>query len=364
MKKRLFISCFLLVNLFAINAQDVCPDNYWFLEGQVGVGYTAGEAAFGKLLSPHVALSIGKSFNPIIATRLQLSGWQGKGGWINATPEHPENNYSFDYTQVSLDAMLNLTNLFCSYKNDRCFNLLGIIGIGYAHSFNYESVPTLPPTESVNSAIARAGVQGNFRLNQCWDLNLELMGNAVNDAFNAKSGSVNDWQFSLLAGFRYKFGHKAAKVVEDPCASTVALLNDKINNQHKEIVDLQQQLQARPKAEECVTTTVEKVAMSYIPFSIGKSHIANNQLIHVHHIARYLNEHPDATVTITGYADVKTGTREGNRKLSLKRAQAVADVLVKNYHIDSQRIAVDGKGDDEQPFEENNWNRVAIMLTC
>lgn len=363
MRKQFLTGLMLMLGATSASAQGVLPDNYWFVEGQVGVGYTTGEASFSKLLSPQAALSIGKSFNPIIATRLQLSGWQGKGGWKSVTPEHPENNYSFDYAQVSLDAMFNLTNIFCGYKDTHCFNLLGIIGVGVAHSANYESVLGLSSTDAVNSAVARAGVQGNFRLNKRWDLNMELMGNAVNDAFNAKVGSVNDWQFNLLAGFRYKFAHRAFKVVEDPCASTVASLNDKINGQRKEIADLQQQLQAKPKVEERVITVVEKVATSYIPFSIGKSHIANDQLIHVNHIAQYLNEHPDANVTITGYADAETGTQEVNRTLSLKRAQAVAHVLIKEYYIAPQRILVNAKGDAEQPFGKNSWNRVAIMLT-
>lgn len=259
--------------------------------------------------------------------------------------------------------MFNLTNVFCGYKVNRCFNLIGIIGVGYAHSFNYDNVPGLNTTEAVNSAVASAGLQGDFRLSNVWSLNLELMGNAVNDAFNAKAGSVNDWHFNLLAGFTYKFGHKAAKSFEDPCATAVASLNHKINAQREEIAKLQQQLQAKPKVEERVTTVVEKVVASYIPFGIGKSRIANDQLIHIYHIAQHLKENPNATITITGYADAKTGTQEVNQKLSQKRAQAVADVLIKEYHIAPQRIVIDSKGDVEQPFDKNNWNRVTIMLT-
>lgn len=363
MKKQLFISCFSLLSFLWVNAQDVCPGRYWFIEGQAGVGYTAGETSFGQLLSPAAALSIGRSFNPVIATRLQVSGWQGKGGWSQATPEHPDNRYSFAFVQASWDALFNLTTIFGQHKPDRCFNLIGIVGVGYAHSFDYDNIQGINADKTVNSAVARAGLQGNFRLSRSWNLNLELIGNGINDSFNAKSGSVDDWQFNLLAGFTYKFGHKATKPAEATNTTQIAALNQTINAQRQEIENLQQQLQAKPRVEERVTTIVEKIATSYIPFSIGKSHIANDQLIHVNHIARYLNEHPDAMVTITGYADAKTGTKEVNQMLSQKRAQAVADVLIKDYHIASHRIHVDGKGDAEQPFEKNNWNRVAIMLT-
>lgn len=367
MKKQLFAGCFSLLALFSIQIQAqksiTYPDNYWFLQGQVGAGYTTGESSFGKLLSPAAALSIGKSFNPIIATRIQVSGWQGKGGWSYNTPEHSDTDYEFAYVQASWDALFNLTNIFCEYKAERCFNLRAIVGVGYAHSFDYGTIPSITTFESVNSIAARAGLQGNFRLSNAWDLNLELLANGINDSFNAKGGSVNDWQFNMLAGFTYKFGHKAAKAVEDPCAAQLTSLNDKINAQREEIAGLEQQLQAKPKVEERVITVVEKVATSYIPFSIGKSRIASNQLIHVYHIAKHLKDNPDAIVTITGYADAKTGTPEVNRELSQKRAQAIADALIKDYRIAPRRIVIESKGDAEQPFDENSWNRVAIMLT-
>lgn len=366
MKKILFTGCMLLWAAVAANAQQQpknCPENYWFIEGQAGAGYTEGEASFGKLIAPAAAISIGKSFNPIIAARLQANGWKGKGGWKNKTTEHPENSYTFNYAQVALDAMFNLTNICCGYKEGRCFNLVGIIGVGYAHSSDYDNIPGLSSTEAVNSAVARAGIQTNFRINKHWDLNMELTGNAINDSFNAKKGSVNDWQVNLLAGFTYKFGHKASKAVEDPCAATVAELNGKINTQRGEIEELQRQLQAKPKTVERVTTVTEKIMEAYIPFKIGKSRIASEQQIHLYQIAQFLKENPNARITVTGYADAKTGNKEVNRKLSEKRAQAIADNLIKKYGIENERIAINGKGDTLQPFEENSWNRVAILIT-
>lgn len=364
MKKQLMIALTLLLGAFSVSAQQqLQPENYWFIQGQAGAGYTTSERSFGKSISPAAALSIGKSFNPIIAARLRVSGWEGKGGWSNATSAHPVDNYSFNYVHTSLDAMFNLTNVFCGYKANRCFNLIGIIGVGYAHSFDYDNVVGLPNTEAVNSAVASTGLQGAFRLSNAWSLNMELMGNALNDAFNAKTGSVNDWKFDLLAGVTYKFGHKAAKVAEDPCASAVASLNDKINAQRQEIAALQQQLQAKPKVEERIKTVTEKTTEAYIPFKIGKSRIAEDQLIHLYRVAQYLKENPGTTALITGYADAATGTKEVNQKISLLRAQAVADALIHNYGIAASRITVDSKGAAEQPFEKNNWNRVAIMLT-
>ncbi|HBQ56250.1 MAG TPA: hypothetical protein DD786_03760, partial [Porphyromonadaceae bacterium] len=62
------------------------------------------------------------------------------------------------------------------------------------------------------------------------------------------------------------------------------------------------------------------------------------------------------------YADRQTGTPAYNLALSEKRAKAVADALTSEYGIDSSRISVDWKGDTEQPYAENDWNRVAIFF--
>ncbi len=48
-------------------------------------------------------------------------------------------------------------------------------------------------------------------------------------------------------------------------------------------------------------------------------------------------------------------------KLSKFRAQSVADALRKGG-IDTLRISVDAEGDTEQPFRENDMNRVAIAI--
>ena len=52
-----------------------------FLDLQGGAQYTLGEAKFGDLISPNVQLGLGYQFNPVFSMRLQVNGWQSKGGW-------------------------------------------------------------------------------------------------------------------------------------------------------------------------------------------------------------------------------------------------------------------------------------------
>ena len=58
---------------------------HWFLSVQGGGAYTVGEAGFGDLLSPSIAISLGYKFTPLFGLRAEASGWQAKGGWVTPT---------------------------------------------------------------------------------------------------------------------------------------------------------------------------------------------------------------------------------------------------------------------------------------
>ena len=79
-------------------------------------------------------------------------------------------------------------------------------------------------------------------------------------------------------------------------------------------------------------------------------------------IAAFLKLNPQAKVTVTGYADKGTGNAQINKRLGENRAKVVADRLVKQYRVDRSQIIVDSKGDTEQPFAENDKNRVSICI--
>ena len=76
----------------------------------------------------------------------------------------------------------------------------------------------------------------------------------------------------------------------------------------------------------------------------------------------FLKANPNAKVSITGYADKGTGNATINRSLSQRRAAVVVRTLKEKYGISESRITSDFKGDTEQPFAENNKNRVSICI--
>ncbi len=60
--------------------------------------------------------------------------------------------------------------------------------------------------------------------------------------------------------------------------------------------------------------------------------------------AKYLEDHPEVNLIVTGYADVQTGNPAYNLKLSQRRAEAVCNMMVKEFGVDPSRIRVDYKG--------------------
>lgn len=365
MRKGLFIAAVALLLFSGVQAQEkeMALRQYgfwdnWFIQGQVGAAYTSGEASFGKLISPTGAVSGGKYFSPAVGARLQIGGWEGKAKKVSQ-----DINYKWNYGAVYLDALFNLNNIFAPYRENRFFNLVTLFGLGYNHGFK-----NLPYTsKATENIVARAGLQGNFRLSEAIDLNLEANMNALHDDFNSKPGGKYDWYVNVMAGITYKFknydGGRGFKLVEAADLSLIKSLNDKINEQRATIDNYKPCPEVEPCPEtETVVVNNKGLLSTSVTFRLGKSTIDPLQEVNVYNVAQYMKANEDITLLVTGYADAKTGNDKINQKLSEKRAQNVADMLIKKMDIPANRIKVQSKGSSVQPFSTNSWNRVVIFI--
>jgi outer membrane protein OmpA-like peptidoglycan-associated protein len=98
-----------------------------------------------------------------------------------------------------------------------------------------------------------------------------------------------------------------------------------------------------------------------IGFEIGKEEIMDTNRSTILNILNTLKENENSKVVLTGYSDKQTGSAKRNMKLSIARAEAVKNVLIK-LGVKEERIEVKGMGDTVQPFNENDANRVVISL--
>jgi len=78
-------------------------------------------------------------------------------------------------------------------------------------------------------------------------------------------------------------------------------------------------------------------------FDFNSAYIKKIYYPQIKKVADILKNNPHLKIEIDGYTD-NIGSDEYNKKLSLKRAQAVKNILVKKYGINPNRITIKGYG--------------------
>ena len=96
-------------------------------------------------------------------------------------------------------------------------------------------------------------------------------------------------------------------------------------------------------------------------FTIAKNQINQEGYKKIQEIVDFMKKYPEATVTVTGYADRGTGTAAFNDRIAARRADVVEAELV-NRGIARDRIVKSSKGSRVQPFNDNDMNRVTICI--
>lgn len=341
----------------------------WFIQGQLGASYSFcenhRETSMFKIISPHAALSIGKNFTPFAGIRMQVNGWQ-------SNTERYDKIYHVNYLAGNIDGLFNLTNIFMNYKENRFFNFIGILGLGCVHT--YKDIDH--DVGRANYFAPRVGLQGDFRLDKAFSLNIEINGNLLDDNFNGwRENSKYDGYINVLAGITYRFNKRGFELVEVIDPSLVESLNDEINRQREEI-NRQKLLIAEykdccEKSKRAVEPVIKEVPVekeipwsAVIYFRIDKSVIDPGQEINLYNVAQYLKNNPEAHVTILSHCDAKTGNPAYNQKLSERRSAAVAKALKTKYGISPERFNIINNGDRVQPYPNKNaWNRIVIFRT-
>ena len=368
MKKTILLSVFALGAL-TINAQTVVVDggfwDNWSMGIQGGATMKMSGEGFFKSARPAFGLTLGKQWTPILGMDIQGMGY------VNTT----NSSTMIDASDVSLIGRMNLMNLFAGYYGmPRPFEIETVTGLGWLHHYMNGSGDT-------DDLSARVGLNFNFNLGEdaAWTLGLKpaVVFNLTGEYPNKKMAFNRDHaNMEILLGLTYHFAdgegnrHFAMVNAIEPIA--LAAMNEEINGLREvvvakdvelvgladELLVVQNQLnEARNKEVEATGQTI-KILESVVAFPFNQSDVQTSQMPSLEHVANYLKNNPDASITVNGYASPE-GTEEYNLQLSQRRADAVKTVLVDKYGIAASRINAIGHGVGDI-FSEPAWNRVGI----
>ena len=343
----------------------------WFVSAGGGVNLYFGDhdkqVKFGKRLAPAVDVAIGKWFTPGIGVRFAYSGLSVKGATqtgIHSTGEEVPGKggygywltkQKFNYFNFHLDAMFNMSNLLFGYNPNRVYSLSPYVGLG---------VMKTNDTPKATEIAGHFGLLNSFRLCDALDLNLDIRGTLVSDAFDGEAyGRGGEGMLSATVGLTYKFKKRGW----DKAKTVVRIDNRAINALRQQLADAEAENDRlkralaegnRQKAKEIVT----KASANLVTFQIGKATLSNEARANLSLLAEAIKSGDKSVVyTITGYADAGTGSKRLNERLSKKRAEAVFNCLVKEFGVSESQLRVDHKGGvDNMFYDDPRLSRAVI----
>lgn len=345
------------------------------------IGVNGGVATFTKGhkwmsdLNANAGLRIGRNFTPVFG--LAIDGT----AYFAQKPDHSNRTF-VKWINTSLLATTNFSNWFGGYKGaPRCFEVIGVYGLGWAHTFNHQG---LKPT---NFATSKLGLDlaFNFGASKQWQAYVEPSITFALNGFDGQSDIRFDARRSFVqlnAGLVYKFkgsnGAHNFTIAQTRDQAEIDGLNAQINglrndlngkdaqlsNKDQQIAELQKALDDCNSRPTTVVKNVKETTVTNLQptvlFRQGKSVIEPAQYAPIELIASYMKNHPEANIEIRGYASPE-GNAELNQKLSTARAEAVKAALVKRYKIAASRLTAKGMGVTDTLFEEVSFNRVATF---
>lgn len=343
----------------------------WFVSAGGGVNLYFGDhdkqAKFGQRLGPAVDVAIGKWFTPGIGVRFAYSGLSVKGATqtgIHSTGEEVPGKggygywltkQKFNFFNFHLDAMFNVSNLLFGYNPNRVYSLSPYVGLG---------VMKTNDTPKATEIAGHFGLMNSFRLCDALDLNLDIRGTLVSDAFDGEAyGRGGEGMLTATVGLTYKFkkrGWDKAKTVVRIDNRAINALRQQLSDAEAENERLKRALAEgnREKAKEIVT----KASANLVTFPIGKATLSNEARANLSLLAEAIKAGDGNVVyTITGYADAGTGSKRINERLSKRRAEAVRDCLVKEFGVSESQLRVDHKGGvDNMFYDDPRLSRAVI----
>lgn len=368
---------FIIAALFILAA--ILPSNtsaqerfkpYGFVQVQSGASTVFTNIELGKRISSTSTFGIGYAAIPELGLRVNVNGWESKGGLKSI-----DQSYKHNYIDTDFDLLFNIVNIFAGYDSKRAFdvNLVAGIGMNYAWNGKIGNTGYAAAKENLSNKWGnglkqtsffgtqfRMGLAADYHLCKNWALGAEVDMNTISDDFNAKCNFHNDWMLTAQLSLTYKFwakGNKSKKqapVEVAPVVETAPVEPQVIHD----TVYIEKPVEVAPAPVENVV--VDKPLYEVANYAIRGT--AATQSSSIDKIVEWCKSHSDKKIVVEGYADKGTGNPRINMYYSQQRANNFAAALKKNG-VPASQIEIKAYGDTVQPFAENDLNRCVIVKT-
>ena len=338
----------------------------WFI--QVGADWNAyySNEEHGQGLShspfkgfravPGFSVAVGKWFTPGLGLRTKFQGVWGRQVYDDV--KHTRHMWT-----LNENVLFNLSNMLYGYNPERVWNFVPFLGGGINRNCSDNNY-------AMNLSF---GILNTFRVSNKVGINFELGWNYAEEDFDGISAGKGsrvwegkDNRLYAEVGLTFNFGKATWEKTPDVDAikalsqSQIDALNAQLNDANSENARLKNLLAEKKNEAPASVKNYSNAPMSVF-FNINKAKVASRKdLVNVKGLADYAKEN-NVNLVVTGYADSATGSAAYNQKLSERRAETVANELVK-MGVSRDQITTEGKGGvkDLSPVSYNRRATVKI----
>ena len=357
----------------------------WYISLYGGVtsnfGSDCSHSGFFRLMGPAAMLAVGKEITPISGVRFQINYNRNTGVTDDMFGEvtikdvesgletikdmswMTHNRYKWNSYGLSIDYLLNFTNLILGFRENRKFHLQGVVGIGGSVSRNYtteqfaeaQHIDNSHDKELVNKdkydnrqhslICLRAGLAGTCMIARNWNLHIEAVGNILDNSYDSNPTTSNTWDghVDYLLGVSYRFNNKGGMAPgfyyprHDMTEYLVRM---------RDINEIREKTKRRRDELEAMTDTIDvdaQVMYTLIAFDENDATIDRLQQTNIYTTAYAWARNSRSIIYITN----STGVDD---KLFRKRAEAIRDILLERYEIPASKIRVIASEKDIKPI--------------
>ena len=310
----------------------------------------------GFRAAPGFSVAVGKWFTPGLGLRTKFQGVWGRQVYDDV--KHARHMWT-----LNENVIFNLSNMLYGYNPERVWNFVPFLGGGINRNCSDNNY-------AMNLSF---GVLNTFRVSNKVGINFELGWNYAEEDFDGISAGKGsriwegkDNRLYAEVGLTFNLGKATWEKTPDVDAikalsqSQIDALNAQLNDANAENARLKNLLAEKKDEAPASVKNYSNAPMSVF-FNINKAKVASRKdLVNVKGLADYAKEN-NVNLVVTGYADSATGSAAYNQKLSERRAETVANELVK-MGVSRDQITTEGKGGvkDLSPVSYNRRATVKI----